>query len=223
MTTETRETHEPETRETKAPRPPRARKGLKVLVVEDDSLVGMMLEQYLADLGHKFVGRAANAAEAQDLYEKTSPDLVLLDIRLGGDIDGLELASSLQILRRCPMIVISAFSDKELIDRAAAAGVFGYLIKPASQQALQAQIEVSLRRFAETQELVAEVAQLKKDLLTRRLLDRAKSILIRRAGLTEDDAHRRLLRESQKRRIPLGELCQAIIANEQSVKPEPPR
>src|SRR5438477_590788 len=112
----------------------------RVLIVEDETLVGMGLRSQLERLGHVVVGQAANAPEAQAMYRDLKPDIVLMDIRLD-DTDGIALAAQLLTERRSPMIIVSAYSDKELIDRASAAGVFGYLIKPVSTEGLAAQIE----------------------------------------------------------------------------------
>lgn len=187
---------------------------LRVLIVEDDTLVGLGLKAQLEKAGQAVVGQAANAPEATALFQSEQPDLVLLDIRLD-DGDGLDLATELLKQRRCPMIVVSAYSDKELIERAAAAGVFGYLVKPVTEPMLQAQIEIAVRRFREVETLVAEKEKLAHDLETRRLLDRAKAVLIKRAGLTEDEAHRRLQQESQKRRVPLSDLCKKVIDSDE--------
>jgi len=187
---------------------------LKVLIVEDDTLVGLGLKAQLQKLGHQVVGHAANAAEAIAMFAEHRPDLVLLDIRLNGT-DGIELATLLLGQRRVPMIVVSAYSDKALIERASAAGVFGYLIKPVSDKSLEAQIEIAKGRFAEAEKLRAEKEKLAHDLETRKLMDRAKAILIKRAGLSEDDAHRRLQQESQKRRMPMSELCKRIIESDE--------
>jgi two-component system, response regulator PdtaR len=189
-------------------------KPLRVLIVEDESLVGMILRQQLDRMGHTVLGQAANADEAIELYRRHNPDLVFMDIRLAGS-DGLDVAKTLLDERPCPVIVISAYTDRELIDRAAAIGVFGYLVKPVDERELEAQIAVALRRFADQRAMQMEVVRLERDLETRKLLDRAKGILMKRAKLTEDDAHRRLLQESQKRRIPLAQLCKTIIESDQ--------
>ncbi|MGA2497708.1 MAG: response regulator [Tepidisphaeraceae bacterium] len=196
------------------PQQPTTQKTFRVLIVEDESLVGMMLRQMLDRMGHTVLGQAANAVEAAELYRRHNPDLVLMDIRLAGS-DGLEVARTLLEERPCPVVVVSAYSDKELIARAAAVGVFGYLVKPVNERELEAQIEVALRRFADQQAATMEIVRLERDLETRRLLDRAKGILMKRAKLTEDEAHRRLLQESQKRRIPLPQLCKTIIESDQ--------
>lgn len=192
----------------------RSNLALRVLIVEDDTLVGMGLKAQLEKMGHQVVGQAANPAEAASLFQSEQPELVLLDIRLKGG-DGIQLAEELLRQRRCPMIIVSAYSDSELIDRASAVGVFGYLIKPVSDKGLEAQIEVALRRFGEQEELRAEKERLAQDLETRKLMERAKGILMKRANLSEDDAHRRLQQESQKRRIPMPELCKRIIESDE--------
>jgi response regulator NasT len=186
----------------------------RVLIVEDDTLVGMGLKAQLERLGHVVVGQAATAAEAMALYREHLPDVVLLDIRLNGD-DGIEVARQLLHERRCPMVIVSAYSDRELIERASEAGVFGYLIKPVNAEALQAQIEVAVRRFDEQERLAAEKRELEQTLENRKLVERAKGIFMKRLGLDEPEAHKRLQQESQKRRIGIGELAKRIIESEE--------
>jgi two-component system, response regulator PdtaR len=186
----------------------------RVLIVEDDTLVGMGLRGQLEKLGHSVVGQAAAALEAKAMFERDQPDLVLLDIRLNG-ADGIDLATELLAARRCPMIIISAYSDRSLIERASAAGVFGYLIKPVNEKGLEAQIEVAAQRFSEQENLRSEKDKLAADLETRKLMDRAKGILMKRANLPEDEAHRRLQQESQKRRIGMADLCRRIIESDE--------
>lgn len=187
---------------------------LRVLIVEDETLVGLGLKNLLVKLGHQVIGQAATAAQAADLFSREKPDLVLMDVRLD-DTDGIDLAKQLLTLRRCPMVIISAYSDRELVERASAAGVYGYLIKPVAEPALAAQIEIAVRRFEEIEKLRADNEKLLQDLETRRLMDRAKGILMKRAGLSEDEAHRRLQQESQKRRMNLAELCRRIIDSDE--------
>jgi response regulator NasT len=188
--------------------------GLRVLIVEDDTLVGMGLLRQLQKLGHSVVGQAADAAEARQMFRAHEPQLVLLDIRLGSD-DGIDLACDLLKARRVPMIVVSAFAEKELVERATEAGVFGYLTKPVDERTLAAQIEVASGRFKEAEALRAETAKLTHDLKTRKVMERAKGILMKRAHLSEEEAHRRLQVESQKRRLGMAELCQRIIESDE--------
>jgi len=197
-----------------APAPPPPPRALRVLIVEDDTLVGLGLKAHLQGLGHAVVGQAANGTEATALFRRELPDLVLMDIRLDRT-DGIDLAVQLLAERRCPMIVVSAYSDPKLIERAAAAGVFGYLIKPVSPESLAAQIEVAVRRFQEHERLRLEKEQLAQTLETRKLAERAKGILMKRLSLPEDEAHRRLQQESQKRRMSLADISRKIIESEE--------
>jgi two-component system, response regulator PdtaR len=186
----------------------------KVLIVEDDTLVGMALKHQVQSLGHMVVAQASMAEEARHRFREHAPDLVLMDIRLNED-DGIALAWELLQERRCPMIIISAYSDMELIERATDAGVFGYLIKPVTAEALGAQIEVAVRRFQEHEELREQNEELARTLETRKLVEKAKGIFMKRLNLGEPEAHRRLQLESQKRRIGIGELARKIIESEE--------
>jgi AmiR/NasT family two-component response regulator len=187
---------------------------MRILVVEDETLVGMGLQSKLVNLGHEVVAQAASEVEAQELFTKLQPDVVLMDIRLNGG-DGITLARDLMRMRPVPMIVLSAYSDAELVKRAGEAGVFGYLVKPIEQGQLAAQLEVAVRRFREHEQLRLEKDQLTQNLETRKLVERAKGILMRRLHMDEQDAHKRLQQESQKRRISLSELAKKIIESEE--------
>lgn len=187
---------------------------LRVLVVEDDTLVGMGLVAQLRRLGHVVVGHAASAAEATAMYRQHRPDLVLMDIRLD-DSDGIELSRQFLAERRVPMIIVSAFSEPELIRRASDVGVFGYLIKPVSLESVQAQIEVAVTRFRVQERLIAEREDLAQSLENRKLVERAKGILMRRLNLGEQEAHRRLQLESQRRRLNMADLARKVIESEE--------
>jgi len=149
----------------------------------------MGLHAQLKEMGHQVISPAANSAEAEAVFRSQQPDLVLTDIRLGGD-DGLDLAEKLLKIRACPILVISAYSDRELIDRAKSAGVFGYLVKPVSSPALAAQIEVAVARFREHMVLLAEKESLAANLENRKLIERAKGVLMKRKNLSESEAHK---------------------------------
>jgi len=185
-----------------------------VLIVEDDTLVGMGIKSHVERLGHVVVGQAGTVDEAIGLFGSNKPDLCLVDIRLDAGGDGIDLASRLMKERRCPMIIISAYSDMELIRRATDAGVFGYLVKPINGESLAAQIEVAVRRFDEQERLSSENAQLAENLATRKLVERAKAILMKRLNLSEPDAHKRLQQESQRRRIGMPEVARKIIESD---------
>jgi response regulator NasT len=187
---------------------------LRCLIVEDDTYVVMGLRAQLELLGYTVVGDASTVAQALRLYDQTQPDMVLMDIRLDGG-DGIELAAQILARRSCPVVILSAYGDRELVDRAAAAGVFGYLIKPVGADSLAAQIEVSVGRFREQMRLQAENQALVQNLETRKLVEKAKGIIMRRLNLSEADAHKRLQQESQKRRQNLADVARKIIESEE--------
>lgn len=187
---------------------------MRILIVEDETIVGMGLQNLLTAMGHQVVAQAASAAEALEQFRERQPDVLLVDVRLDGG-DGIDLARQCLAIRRVPTIVISAYSDAELIKRAGDAGVFGYLVKPVEQGQLAAQLEVAVRRFRETEQVRQEKEQLAASLETRKLVERAKGIFMRRLHLDEPEAHKRLQQESQKRRVSLADLAKKIIESEE--------
>jgi response regulator NasT len=136
---------------------------------------------------------------------------VLVDIRLQDDKDGIDLAAEMLAKRRSAMIVVSAFSDPKLVERAASAGVFGYLIKPVSPETLAAQVEVAFHRYLDADRLQTENQSLAQALENRKVIEKAKGIFMKRFNLDEHDAHYRLQKESQKRRITMPEMAKIVI------------
>jgi response regulator NasT len=184
----------------------------RVLIIEDDTLVGLGLRSHLEKMGHVVVGQAASGGEAIEMFREHRPDLVLVDVRLDGT-DGIDLANRLMAERACPTIVVSAYGEAELVSRAANAGVFGYLIKPAAREALAAQIEIAVTRFEERQQLAEDKAHLTHTLETRKLVEKAKGVIMKRWGLDEPAAHRWLQVECQKRRMPIADLAKEVLAS----------
>jgi two-component system, response regulator PdtaR len=189
-------------------------KTYRVLIVDDETLVAMGLQAQLQKLGHTVVGQAHNSAEAIALFRQFMPDLLVMDIRLGED-DGIRLAGELLQINRVPCVIVSAFSDDAMINRASEAGVFGYLIKPVSTESLAAQIAIAVRRFSDQQKLMEEKQQLLETLEARKLIERAKGIFMRRLKLDEGEAHRKLQLESQNRRISMSDLAKKVIDSEE--------
>jgi response regulator NasT len=161
---------------------------------------------------------AADAEEARQLFRAREPNLLLMDVRLGKD-DGIELTRQLYAERPCPVVIVSAFSDAELVARATEVGVFGYLVKPVSPDALRVQIAVAVRRFDESHKLQQENQALLTRLESRKLIEKAKGILMKRLNLDEEAAHRRLQLESQKRRINIAECAKRVIESEKMLGP----
>jgi AmiR/NasT family two-component response regulator len=183
---------------------------LRVLVADDESLRVMSLKAQLESIGHKVIAEAANGKEAVSLARELKPDLAILDIKMP-EMDGIEAAQSITQERPIPIILLTAFSEKELAERAASANVAAYLMKPVSEQDLLPAIALAVSRYKEFQALHREVDDLREALETRKLVERAKGILMRRLNLTEEEAFRRMQRRSQNENKKLGEIAQAII------------
>jgi response regulator NasT len=168
------------------------------------------LKDKLTSAGYDVVGSASTAAAAAKLFKSKEPQVLVLNL----SAEQLETARSLSPLmetRRCPMIAVCASALQDCVDAACAAGACGFLIGPVTSEALSAQIQVSAARFNALEQVIREKAQIAQDLETRKFVDRAKAILIKRAGLTEPEAHRRLQQESQKRRMSMGEVARRIV------------
>lgn len=192
---------------------PKSSQALNVLLVEDETVVGGAIQALLRRLGHHVIGQAENERQALQMFEQGKPDLVLMDIKLKHD-DGIQVVESLLAEKPVPVVVLSAYSDPEYVTRAAAVGVFGYLLKPASLHSLSAAITIAMSRFCEQHQLQQQHDELARTLASRKLVDRAKSILMNRLKLSESDAHRRLQLESQKRRVTIGDIAQRVIDSE---------
>lgn len=185
-------------------------RGLRVLIADDEGLRLLSLKRQLETMGHHVVGEASRGDEAVALACELKPDLAILDIKMPG-LDGIEAAAAITAERPIPIILLTAFSEPELVARADAAGVMAYLIKPVGEENLLPAITLAVSRMREFKTLQAEVNDLKEALETRKVVERAKGILMERLGLTEVEAFRRLQRRSQDENKKLGEVAQAII------------
>ncbi len=183
---------------------------LRILIADDESLRVMSLKGQLESLGHKVIGEASNGKEAVHLASELKPDLAILDIKMP-EMDGIEAAETITRDRPIPIILLTAYSEQELAERAASANVAAYLMKPISETDLLPAIALAVSRFKEFQSLHREVDDLRDALETRKLVERAKGILMRRLNLTEEEAFRRMQRRSQNENKKLGEIAQAII------------
>lgn len=184
--------------------------GLRVLIADDESLRLMSLREQLEKLGHRVVAEAGDGRSAADLSRELKPDLAILDIKMP-ELDGIAAAEVMMSERPLPIILLTAYSEKDLAERAASAHVSAYLMKPVSENDLLPAIALATSRFAEFQSLHKEVDDLREALETRKLVERAKGILMRRLDLTEEEAFRRLQRRSQNENKKLGEIAEAII------------
>ncbi|MBR1886102.1 MAG: response regulator [Schwartzia sp.] len=185
-------------------------KPLKIVIADDEAIIRMDLREMLEEAGHEVVGETANGRRAVAIVRDTRPDLVVLDIKMP-DMDGVEAARMIAADHLAPVLLLTAFDDAELIRRATEAGVLAYLVKPVSEKSLFPAMEIALSRWRETESLEKELAETRNSLETRKLLDRAKGILMQAHGISEEEAYRRMQRYSMEKRRTLKEVAAAVV------------
>jgi two-component system, response regulator PdtaR len=193
---------------------------MRVLVAEDDPLIALGLCERLRSLGHEPIGPGANGQEAIELARENLPDLYLFDIEMP-NVDGLEAAAALAAdgLRR-PVVVVTGVDDASLIERSIASGVGAYLTKPVDSRALEAALALSAARHAEFEALEAEVDRAQQALEDRKLVERAKGLLMAALDLSEHDAFRRLQLTARERNLRLAEVAARIVEQQPLLEPK---
>ena len=182
----------------------------RVIVADDESIVRIDLMEMLDSLGYLVVGEAGDGESAVHLSRELRPDIVIMDIKMPG-MDGIDAGRILTEERIAPVLLLTAYSQEDLVERAKEAGVMAYIVKPFHEADLAPAIEVALRRWREFRTLEREVEDLKEALETRKLVDRAKGILMDTQGLSEADAFRRIQKTSMDQRKPMKEVAAAIV------------
>ena len=187
----------------------------RVIIADDESVIRMDLREMLTNLGYLVIGEVGDGRSAVNLARELRPDVVIMDIKMP-DMDGIDAAKVLTEERISPVLLLTAYSQKELIERAKDAGVVGYIVKPFRESDLAPAIEVAVTRFAEFRALEKEVGDLKLALETRKSVDRAKGILMDTQRLTEAEAFRKIQKMSMNTRKPMKEVAEAIILAQQA-------
>jgi AmiR/NasT family two-component response regulator len=183
---------------------------LRILIADDEAIRVMTLRTQLRALGFEVVAEATNGREAVELAEECEPDLAILDIKMP-ELDGISAARAIVARRPIPVILLTAYSEPELVERATEAGVFAYLVKPVSEEDLLPTILLARARFEEFRLLRQEVSDLREALEARKVIERAKGILMKRLGVSEAEAFRRMQVQSQKENKKLVEIARAIV------------
>lgn len=183
---------------------------VRIVVAEDEALIRLDLAEMLEDAGYEVVGQAADGAEAVELVQAERPDVVIMDIKMPV-LDGLSAAEKLHEERIAPVVMLTAFSDRDLVERARDAGVMAYVVKPFTLDDLRPAIDIARSRWQEMHELEAEIADLGERLETRKAVDRAKGILMTQLKLTEGDAFRWIQKTAMDRRLSMRQVAEAVI------------
>lgn len=182
----------------------------RVVIADDESIIRMDLREMLASLGYLVVGEAGDGISAVNLARELKPDLVIMDIKMP-DLDGIAAAKMLTEERIAPVLLLTAFSQQELVEGAKEAGVVGYIVKPFRESELVPAIEVALARFKEFRALEREANDLRDTLETRKLVERAKGILMDTQGLKEAEAFRKIQKLSMNSRKSMRQIAEAVL------------
>jgi response regulator NasT len=184
----------------------------RVVIAEDEVLIRMDLAEMLSEEGYEVVGQAGDGAKAIELTEELRPDLVILDVKMPV-LDGIAAAERIASQRIAPVVMLTAFSQRDLVERARDAGAMAYLVKPFSKTDLVPAIEMAVSRFAELSMLEAEVADLTERLETRKSVDRAKNVLQEQLKLTEPEAFRWIQKTAMDLRLSMRQVAEGVIAH----------
>ena len=189
-------------------------KKIRILVAEDETIIRLDLVEMLTESGYEVVAQAENGAVAVDLAKLHKPDLAILDVKMP-EMDGITAAE--QIITLAPVLMLTAFSQRDLVERARDAGVMAYVVKPFSISDLIPAIEIAISRHTQMKSLESEVADLYERLETRKLIDRAKGILMKAMNLSEPESFAWIQKTAMDRRISMKQVAQAVISPESAL------
>ena len=190
--------------------------GYRVVIGDDESIIRMDLSEMLEDAGHTVVGEAADGVEALELARREKPDIVLLDIKMPR-LDGIHAAKMIGHENIAPVLLLTAYSQQDVVDKAKDSGVLGYLVKPISPTNLFPAIEIAISQFKRQQEVSKQISEMNEQMETRKAVDRAKGYIMDLYHVTEQEAYRRLQQYSMKNRKSLRAVAEAVITSAQKM------
>jgi len=183
---------------------------LRIVVAEDEALIRLDLAEMLQESGYEVVGQASNGEQAVEMARELTPDLLIMDIKMPV-LDGISAAEQISKERIAPVVMLTAFSQRELVERARDAGVMAYIVKPFNASDLGPAIDIARSRWTELHALEQEIADLGERLETRKAVDRAKGVLMQRLKVSEADAFRWIQKTAMDRRLGMREVAEAVI------------
>jgi len=184
-----------------------------IVIAEDEAIIRLDLREMLEEEGYSVVGEAGRGDQAVDLVRTLRPDVVILDVKMPG-MDGIEAAKRISQEAICAVLMLTAFSQREVVEQARDAGALAYLVKPFQKTDLVPAIELAIARFAETKALVAEVSELTERLEVRKLIDRAKGMLIDGYGMKEADAFAFIQKSAMAKRTSMRAVAESVLKGE---------
>ena len=183
---------------------------LNIVIADDEAIIRLDLKEMLTSAGHKVIGEASTGRQALKLVQQKKPDLVIMDVKMP-DLDGLAAAKKIHDDDIAPVMLLTAFSQAEFIERAKKAGVLAYLVKPVQESNLFPAVEIAVSRWREIKNLEAELGKLKENLEGRKMLDRARGIIMDTYGLSEAEAYKKIQQYSMKKHKSIKEIAEEII------------
>ncbi|MGN0301673.1 MAG: ANTAR domain-containing response regulator [Anaerotardibacter sp.] len=187
---------------------------MRIVIAEDETIIRTDLKEILNQSGNEVVGEARNGADALELVRSLKPDCVFMDVRMATEEDGLQAAETICAEQICAVVMLTAFAQDRIVQKAVDAGVMGYVTKPFSKRDILPALEVATSRFKTSQELIDEISQLEKKLEDRKIIDKAKGLLMQK-GMSEEQAFQTLRKTAMNNRTSLKAVAQAIILSNQ--------
>lgn len=182
----------------------------RIVIADDEALICMDLKEMLEEAGHEVVGIGSDGVEALDLTKKLHPDLVILDVKMPR-LDGIQAAKMIAHDSLAPVVLLTAFGDEDMVEKAKKSFVFGYVMKPVDEKFLFPTIEIAVGQFQHKKEMIRHVHEVEQELATRKIVDRAKGLLMDYYNISEEEAHRKMQLTSMKRGLSISEVAQKVV------------
>lgn len=182
----------------------------RIVIADDEALICMDLREMLEEAGHEVVGIGSDGVEALDLVKEKKPDLVILDVKMPR-LDGIQAARMIAHDNLAPVVLLTAFGDEDMIEKAKKSMVFGYVMKPVEEKTLFPAIQIAVSQYRQKKDMVDRVKNMERELAARKIVDRAKGLLIDYYHITEEDAYRRMQQTSMKRGITIADVAQKVV------------
>lgn len=182
----------------------------RIVIADDEALICMDLREMLEEAGHEVVGIGSDGVEALDLVKEKKPDLVILDVKMPR-LDGIQAARMIAHDNLAPVVLLTAFGDEDMIEKAKKSMVFGYVMKPVEEKTLFPAIQIAVSQYRQKKDMVDRVKNMERELVARKIVDRAKGLLMDYYHITEEDAYRRMQQTSMKRGITIADVAQKVV------------